>query len=211
MICDFDRIDALAEGLLGEQDTAQVREHMKNCQSCRIYYLALTDAAGSEQPPENLHERIMQRVNATAQEKAPRRQRRAWHGIAAAAACAALVLGIGLAGGGFTRGVGTDDAADMARNYEAMDSDVSGADNGSADDFAQDTQDLPLTIYTVSDAALCEQIRDWLAAQKIAALYPNGPREAYDLTADQVQALNRAIPGAELPEQPLQLELKDAQ
>ena len=83
-------------------------------------------------------------------------------------------------------------------------------------DFAQyssgdDAEDLPLTIHTVEDPALCAQVRSWLAEQQIPQLYPDGPREAYDLTAEQVRSINRDIPLLALPEAFLQLELKSAE
>ena len=70
----------------------------------------------------------------------------------------------------------------------------------------------PLTgFHTLTAPDLCAQVRDWLAQQQIHQLYPDGPREAYDLTADQVKALNSHLPLLALPEEFLQLELKSAQ
>jgi len=188
MNCDFDRIEALAEGILSPEEAAQVREHMECCRACRVYYLALNDAAGNDVPPADLHKKIMKRVDETAQNRRPNKIRRS---LAAVAACAVLVVGIGLSGG-FAGLHSGDSAADMARDLDP-----------------KQAQDLPLTVHTVTDAALCAQIRDWLATQEIGELYPDAPREAYDLTAEQVQSLNAAVPGAALPEQLLQLELAE--
>lgn len=211
MICDFDRIDALAEGTLSPEEEASVREHMNTCRSCRIYYLALTDAAGSEHPPAHLGATIMQRVRSDAQAQRRRSAYKIWRSIAASAACAVLVLGIGWAVNGLVRRGSTDEAADMVRNYESQDPAVAGEDDSSGSDLAQYGQDLPLKIHTVTDPALCAQIRAQLADWGVPELYPDGSREAYDLTLAQVRALNTAVPGAELPEQMLQLELKNAE
>ena len=76
------------------------------------------------------------------------------------------------------------------------------------DDLASD---LPQTVHTLTDEALCQQVRLWLSQQNIPQLYPDGPREAYDLTADQVKALVQEFPLLALPAEILQLELKSAE
>lgn len=205
MTCDFDRIDALCAGELPESRRASVLAHMENCPACRAYYEAMAGLEGEETAPEGFAARVMDAVRATPQQKV-RRKRPLWQGVAAMAACAVLVVGLG-----FTSGlVGADSAAPETANDSApgMSRDLEG-------DFATyasgDDADLPLTIHTVEDPALCAQVRSWLAEQNIPQLYPEGPREAYDLTAQQVQSINRAIPLLALPEEALQLELKSVE
>ena len=206
MTCDFDRIDALCAGELPESERASVLAHMERCPACRAYYEAMAGLEGEETAPAGFAGRVMDVVRATPQQKV-RRRASAWRSFAAVAACAVLVVGLGF-GSGL---MGADSAAPETANDSApgMTRDLEG-------DFAQyssgdDAEDLPLTIHTVEDPALCAQVRSWLAEQQIPQLYPDGPREAYDLTAEQVQAINRDIPLLALPEAFLQLELKSAE
>ena len=206
MTCDFDRIDALCAGELPESECTSVLAHMERCPACRAYYEAMAGLEGEETAPTGFAGRVMDVVRATPQQKA-RRRASAWRSFAAVAACAVLVVGLGL-GSGL---MGADSAAPETANDSApgMTRDLEG-------DFAQyssgdDAEDLPLTIHTVEDPALCAQVRSWLAEQQIPQLYPDGPREAYDLTAEQVRSINRDIPLLALPEAFLQLELKSAE
>ena len=206
MTCDFDRIDALCAGELPESQRASVLAHMEHCPACRAYYEAMAGLEGEETAPEGFTARVMDAVRTTPQQKV-RRKVSAWRSFAAVAACAVLVVGLGF-GSGL---MGADSAAPETANDSApgMTRDLEG-------DFAQyssgdDAEDLPLTIHTVEDPALCAQVRSWLAGQNIPQLYPDGPREAYDLTAEQVQSINRDIPLLALPEEFLQLELKRAE
>lgn len=213
MTCDFDRIDALAAGELPESERALVLEHMHTCPTCRAYYETISGLEGDEMPPEGFTSRVMDAVRATPQQKV-RRRRPLWRGAAAAAACAVLVLGLASASGmlGLDNAAPesvNDSAPGLARDYDGDSSKMEQYATG--DDGADQASDLPLTIHTVTDEALCTTIRARLADWGIPQLYPNGPREAYDLTADQVRTLNLAVPEAKLPEQMLQLELKCAE
>ena len=206
MTCDFDRIDALCAGELPESERASVLAHMERCPACRAYYEAMAGLEGEETAPTGFAGRVMDVVRTTPQQKV-RRRASAWRSFAAVAACAVLVVGLGC-GSGL---MGADSAAPETANDSApgMTRDLEG-------DFAQyssgdDAEDLPLTIHTVEDPALCAQVRSWLAEQQIPQLYPDGPREAYDLTAEQVRSINRDIPLLALPEAFLQLELKSAE
>ena len=214
MLCDFDRIDALAAGELPAEERASVLAHMENCPACRAYYEAMAGLEGEETTPAGFAGRVMDVVRATPQVKV-RRRRSVWQGVAAMAACAALVVGLGLSSGLFSAetapaAANEADAAGMSRS-----DDGEGAPAGEGAELAgygDQATDLPLTVHTLTDAALCQQVRTWLAQQGICQLYPDGPREAYDLTLEQVQALNAAVPAAALPEQSLlQLELKSAE
>ena len=207
MTCDFDRIDALCAGELPESERASVLAHIDRCPTCRAYYEAMAALEGEEAAPAGFASRVMDVVRTTPQQNV-RRRTSVWRSIAAVAACAVLVVGLGF-GSGL---MGPDSAATEAANDSApgMTRDLEG-------DFAQygsvgnDVTDLPLTIHTVEDPALCAQVRSWLSEQNIPQLYPDGPREAYDLTSEQVQSINRDIPLLALPEESLQLELKSAE
>ena len=206
MACDFDRIDALCAGELPESQRASVLAHMEHCPACRAYYEAMAGLEGEETAPEGFTARVMDAVRTTPQQKV-RRKGSGWRSFAAVAACAVLVLGLGF-GSGL---MGADSAAPESANDSAP-----GMTRDLESDFAQynggdDAEDLPLTIHVVEDPALCGQVRSWLAGQNIPQLYPDGPREAYDLTAEQVQSINRDIPLLALPEEFLQLELKSAE
>ena len=212
MTCDFDRIDALVAGELTDEERASVLTHMENCPICRAYYEELSGLEGDETAPEGFTARVMDAVRATPQRKM---RRPLWRSMAAVAACAILVVGLGFSSGLLDRFVGADSAApEAARSVDdAADVMQNISDNGktAGDDYIHYADDLPLTIHTVTDEALNHSIRAWLEDQEIPELYAAGPREAYDLTLEQVQSLNAAIPEANLPEQVLQLELKDAE
>jgi hypothetical protein len=157
----------------------------------------------------------MDAVRATPQVKV-RRRRSLWQGVAAMAACAALVVGLGLNSG--LLGAETapaDEAEETAPPRSAEKVEDNGADLSGyqmPESFTDnEARDLPLTIHTLTDEALCHQVRTWLTQQNIPQLYPDGPREAYDLTADQVKALKNEFPLLALPEEFLQLELKSAE
>ena len=217
MTCDFDRIDALCAGELTGEERASVLAHMDTCPACRAYYEAMAGLEGEETAPEGFAERVMDAVRATPQTKAPRR--RMWQSVAALAACAVLVVGLGLntglLGGDLAAPESADAPATPNRSAEGdshIDPELS---EYQTPDFitGDDTNasDLPLTVHTLSDPTLCAQVRDWLAQQNIPQLYPDGPREAYDLTADQVKALKEQFPLLALPEELVQLELKSAE
>lgn len=213
MLCDFDRIDALCAGELSDAERASVLAHMENCPACRAYYEAMSGLECEEAAPAGFTQRVMDTVRATPQVKA-RRRHGMWQGVAAMAACAALVVGLGFGSGLFNAEMAPeDDGADAPRS--AVEADGAGAENAEltqpVDDDGDQASDLPLTIHTLADEALCTQVRTWLAQQGIGQLYPDGPREAYDLTAEQVKLLNRDIPLLALPEEFLQLELKSAE
>ena len=211
MTCDFDRIDAFCVGELTDDERASVLSHMNTCPACRAYYEAMASLEGEESAPEGFAGRVMDAVRTTPQVKV--RRRSVWQGVAAMAACAALVVTLGLNSGLFGAHMAAPESADESapsRSVEVDNAELSGYQlpESAADDQARD---LPLTVHTVTDPTLCTQVRDWLAQQSIPRLYPDGPREAYDLTADQVKSLVQEFPLLALPEAALQLELKSAE
>lgn len=205
MSCDFDRIDALLCGSLPEDERASVLAHMNTCSACRAYYEVMSGLEGTEPAPVGFSQRVMAKVRTTPQAKV----RRIPYGkiISAVAACAVLavslhmlpLLGIGNADNA-AGGTEAKMVAESQRNGEIL--------HDSADDAALD---LPLYVHTISDEAQCVLIREYLTQQGFSPLYgTDAPREAYDLMAADVTALNQAVPGLDLPEQMLQLELKSA-
>ena len=185
MPCDFDRIDALLDGSLEESKRQSVLNHIEKCSACRAYFDAIQMLEGDAQPPADFGAKVMAEVRCTPQQKKNALPYR--RVLAGLVACAVLVLGLRLL---------------------PLHSDSGNAlpvDGRSMGDLASD---LPLTVYPMEDEALCRAVRAWLQQQEIPSLYGEGLREAYDLTADQVLALNQAVPEAKLPLQMLQLELK---
>lgn len=210
MSCNLDRIDALLEGTLPEAERAPVLAHMEGCPACRAYYEALAGLEGEQTAPEGFTTRVMAEVHRTLQRKP---QRPPYQRILAGlAACAVLVIGLStiplLQSKGSSDSAGAaapEMLADAARSAEKQEHTDSAMDDAAAAD------DLPLTVHTLTDASVCGQVRLWLEQQNKAPLQgDNSPREAYDLTADEVKALNQAVPEADLPQKALQLELKSA-
>ena len=222
MTCDFDRIDALVAGELSEDECKTMLTHMEHCPTCRAYYEAMAGLEGEDTVPEGFTQRVMDTVRATPQTKV-RRRRPMWQSVAAMAACAALVVGLGL-GSGLMRTESAPESAneamEMTRDYtqgtrepllvDDADNSIPGHDNASALE-SYEASDLPLTVQTLTDPVLCAQVRTWLSDRGIAALYGEGQREAYDLTADEAKALHQDFPELDLPHQMLQLELKSAE
>lgn len=197
MSCDFDRIDALLDGSLPEAERASVLAHMNTCSACRAYYEVMTGLEGDETAPDGFSQRVMERVRTTPQKAARRLPYRKI--ISAVAACAVLIVGLQLLP---LAGIGT--AKDSAENSSMKIVPESQFDSYTADDAM-------LQVCTVSDEAQCDSVRQWLHSNAFSPLYgEDAAREAYDLTAADVAALNNAVPGLDLPEQMLQLELKSA-
>ena len=197
MSCDFDRIDALLDGSLPEDERASVLAHMHTCSACRAYYEVMAGLEGDETVPVGFSQRVMERVRATPQKAA----RRIPYGkiLSAVAACAVLVVSLQLLP---SLGFGTADESAESISMKIV-------PESQFDAYTADDAMLP--VYTVSDEAQCASIRQWLRDNAFPALYgENAEREAYDLTAADVAALNQAVPGLDLPEQMLQLELKSA-
>ena len=196
MSCDFDRIDALLDGSLPEAERASVLAHMNTCSACRAYYEVMTGLEGDETAPDGFSQRVMERVRTTPQKAARRLPYRKI--ISAVAACAVLIVGLQLLPlMGIGSAEGTDDAAMKIVPESQFDS------------YTAD--DAMLQVCTVSDEAQCDSVRQWLHSNAFSPLYgEDAAREAYDLTAADVAALNNAVPGLDLPEQMLQLELKSA-
>ena len=196
MSCDFDRIDALLDGSLPEAERASVLAHMNTCSACRAYNEVMTGLEGDETAPDGFSQRVMERVRTTPQKAARRLPYRKI--ISAVAACAVLIVGLQLLPlMGIGSAEGTDDAAMKIVPESQFDS------------YTAD--DAMLQVCTVSDEAQCDSVRQWLHSNAFSPLYgEDAAREAYDLTAADVAALNNAVPGLDLPEQMLQLELKSA-
>ena len=194
MPCNLDQVDALLDGTLPQEQREAVLSHIHSCPACRMYYEAVSGLEGSALPPADFTARVMEAVRTTPQERVKRRLplRRYVSGLAA---CAVVVLGVSLwlsAGSGNQAAIQPADAPRI------------GTENVVPYDSGTDSQ-LPL--YSVTDSQLCAQIRQWMQQENISQTYPQGPREAYDLTAAQAAALCQAIPALELPERDLQLEL----
>ena len=197
MSCDFDRIDALLDGSIPEDERTSVLAHMHICSACRAYYEVRSGLEGEETAPAGFSQRVMAQVRSTPQTKVRRMPYRKI--ISAVAACAVLIVGLQLLP---LMGIGTGN--DSAENTSMKM--VPETQHGDA--IADDSL---LHVYTVSDEAQCISVRQWLRDNGFPALYgENAEREAYDLSAADVAALNKAVSGLDLPEQMLQLELKSA-
>ena len=201
MSCDFDRIDELLRGSLTEQERMSLLAHMESCPACRAYYEVMAGLEGNETVPAGFSQWVMEQVRTTPQRKARRIPYRKI--LSAAAACAVLAVSLQLLP---LLGIGTaNDGADGAAPKMTAEA------QRSSDDAYDVLADSVLPVHIISDEALCAQVREYLANQGFSPVYGyDAPREAYDLTAEDAAALNRAIPGVSLPEQMLQLELKSA-
>ena len=207
MSCDFDRIDELLRGSLTEQERLSLLAHMESCPACRAYYEVMAGLEGNETVPAGFTQRVMEQVRTTPQRKARRIPYRKI--LSAAAACAVLAVTLQLLPllGSST----ANDGADGGAPKTVVESQRRSGGDEAYDDTDGVLADSVLPVHIISDEALCAQVREYLANQGFSPVYGyDAPREAYDLTAEDAAALNRAIPGVSLPEQMLQLELKSA-
>lgn len=87
-------ISEYLDGALGENERAQLLEHLENCEGCRAYLAelaAMHDAlveTGEVELPVGFHESVMAKVHAKARAK----KLSVWKRYAAVAACAAIVF-----------------------------------------------------------------------------------------------------------------------
>lgn len=211
MHCHQEQIEALLDGELTGPEGDAVLAHLRDCPGCRSYYrqlLAMEQAlrADTDPVPEDLLADIMSRVHDTPQ----RRRRQPWLRAAMGmAACLVVVLGIYLVrqqaekgGDSPFSGILTDSSANSSvdAGQEAFTDEVVPSDGDLA--FASGPADYVLTGHP----ELAQQARQWLSQQ---GLEP-GEDGIYPLTAQQVQDLNAAVPGLELPtDDALRLLLED--
>lgn len=93
-----DQISAFLDGELSRPERGELMEHMAACRNCRQYFEDLTairDAAaeiGEVPVPEGFARRVMDRVRAVEQDRAPKTIRFPWRRWTALAACCAFVL-----------------------------------------------------------------------------------------------------------------------
>ena len=142
MLCDFDRIDALVAGELSDDERKSVLAHMEICPTCRAYYEAMAGLEGGETAPEGFTARVMDAVRATPQVKV--RRRPMWQGVAAMAACAALVVGLGLGSGLFGAETAAPESAELVRNSD--DANTTAPESFSSPPLTQFSCDASITI-----------------------------------------------------------------
>ncbi len=188
-MCDFDRIESLRNGTLPQEECAAVRRHLETCPNCRRWYDMLEALDTEVAAPDDLAEHVMAQVRTTRQ--MPRKTTRRWLPMAAAAACLLLVAGLGLYGqrpstalpspAVMSRGIEEDPAAEaMSGTYRYT------APDGSA---------VTGTLTEEQTAS----VRTWLAQQTRTEDARDGAgTPQYLLTAAEVEALLKAVPGLNL-------------
>lgn len=204
MNCDFQRIEALFDGTLSDQESAEVRQHLSVCPTCCRWYEALEGLHRPETAPADLLDRVMDEVAAH-----PRKKNRRWvRTVASLAACAVLVVLVGFGSlgdtiapgeGGQTRDADPDPAAYSVEEGESTDMDrwLAGIESGGIADqgrwhLAGELHDLPLG----SDET--EAARLWLERSGLTAT-EGEHGSAYCLAAEDAVALNAAVPSLGLP------------
>lgn len=220
MHCNQEQIEALLDGELTGSEGDAVLAHLRDCPGCRSYYrqlLAMEQAlrADTAPVPEDLLPDIMSRVHDTPQ----RRRRQPWLRAAMGiAACLVVVLGVYLAhqqaekgGDSPFSGILPDSSANnsVGADEDTFTDEVTPSDGGltfaSGGTERQEPSD-PADYVLTGHPELAQQARQWLSQQ---GLEP-GEDGIYPLTAQQVQDLNAAVPGLELPtDDALRLLLED--
>lgn len=220
MHCNQEQIEALLDGELTGPEGDAVLAHLRDCPGCRSYYrqlLAMEQAlrADTDPVPEDLLADIMSRVHDTPQ----RRRRQPWLRAAMGiAACLVVVLGVYLVyqqaekgGDSPFSGILPDSSANnsVGADEDTFTDEVTPSDGGltfaSGGTERQEPSD-PADYVLTGHPELAQQARQWLAQQ---GLEP-GEDGIYPLTAQQVQDLNAAVPGLELPtDDALRLLLED--
>lgn len=220
MHCNQEQIEALLDGELTGPEGDAVLAHLRDCPGCRSYYrqlLAMEQAlrADTDPVPEDLLPDIMNRVHTTSQ----RRRRQPWLRAAMGiAACLVVVLGVYLVyqqaekgGDSPFSGILPDSSANnsVGADEDTFTDEVTPSDGGltfaSGGTERQEPSD-PADYVLTGHPELAQQARQWLSQQ---GLEP-GEDGIYPLTAQQVQDLNAAVPGLELPtDDALRLLLED--
>lgn len=220
MHCNQEQIEALLDGELTGPEGDAVLAHLRDCPGCRSYYrqlLAMEQAlrADTDPVPEDLLADIMSRVHDTPQ----RRRRQPWLRAAMGiAACLVVVLGVYLVyqqaekgGDSPFSGILPDSSANnsVGADEDTFTDEVTPSDGGltfaSGGTERQEPSD-PADYVLTGHPELAQQARQWLSQQ---GLEP-GEDGIYPLTAQQVQDLNAAVPGLELPtDDALRLLLED--
>lgn len=220
MHCNQEQIEALLDGELTGPEGDAVLAHLRDCPGCRSYYrqlLAMEQAlrADTAPVPEDLLADIMSRVHTTSQ----RRRRQPWLRAAMGiAACLVVVLGVYLVyqqaekgGDSPFSGILPDSSANnsVGADEDTFTDEVTPSDGGltfaSGGTERQEPSD-PADYVLTGHPELAQQARQWLSQQ---GLEP-GEDGIYPLTAQQVQDLNAAVPGLELPtDDALRLLLED--
>ena len=217
MTCDLERVEALFDGTLPEEERAEAEKHLQECPACRTWYAALQELHRPEKAPEDLLERVMFQVEARPRKKRPRTWIRTAAGMAA---CAVLVLLLGLSPlremiapgeGGQAREA---DPAAYGLEESAPETEVDrwleNIDGGALTEqgrwhMAGELHDLPLS------SSETDAVRLWL---ENAGRTPDSEGEsgdAWSLTQEEAAALNEAVPSLGLPtDQEVQLYLPAA-
>lgn len=211
MHCNQEQIEALLDGELVGPEQDAVLAHLRDCPGCRSYYrqlLAMEQALRADTDPvlDDLLPDIMNRVHATPQH----RRRSPWlRAVMGMAACLVVVLGVYLVRYQVEKdsdspfsGILPDSSANnsVGANEDTFTDEVTPSDGGLT--FASGPADYVLTGHP----ELAQQARQWLSQQ---GLEPDEDG-VYSLTVQQVQGLNAAVPGLELPtDDALRLLLED--
>lgn len=220
MHCNQEQIEALLDGELTGPEGDAVLAHLRDCPGCRSYYrqlLAMEQAlrADTDPVPEDLLPDIMGRVHATSQ----RRRRQPWlRTVMGMAACLVVVLGIYLVhqqaekgGDSPFSGILPDSSANnsVGADEDTFTDEVTPSDGGltfASGGTENQESSGPADYVLTGHPELAQQARQWLSQQ---GLEPDGDG-VYPLTVQQVQGLNAAVPGLELPtDDALRLLLED--
>lgn len=219
MHCNQEQIEALLDGELVGPEQDAVLAHLRDCPGCRSYYrqlLAMEQALRADTDPvlDDLLPDIMNRVHATPQH----RRRSPWlRAVMGMAACLVVVLGVYLVryqvekGGSPFSGILPDSSANnsVGANEDTFTDEVTPSDGDLA--FAsggaeEQESSGPADYVFTGHPELAQQARQWLSQQ---GLEPDGDG-IYPLTVQQIQGLNAAVPGLELPtDDALRLLLED--
>ncbi len=145
-------LSAYFDGELTEEECAQVRAHLEECEDCRVRlseYAALRagllDAFAEEEPPADFASGVMAAVRAEKMGAAPKKaKKRTWQRYLPVAACAAIVLlsaSLFPQMSGFDEAKSTDTAAPQsAQNESAGAADSEAATGGTLADTVNDTE-----------------------------------------------------------------------
>lgn len=220
MHCNQEQIEALLDGELTGPEGDAVLAHLRDCPGCRSYYrqlLAMEQAlrADTDPVPEDLLPDIMNRVHTTSQ----RRRRQPWlRTVMGMAACLVVVLGIYLVhqqaekgGDSPFSGILPDSSANnsVGADEDTFTDEVTPSDGGltfASGGTEEQGSSGPADYVLTGHPELAQQARQWLSRQ---GLEPDGDG-IYILTVQQIQGLNAAVPGLELPtDDALRLLLED--
>ena len=180
-------LSALLDGQLGEEERLKLRAHIASCADCAALYEAFSAVSGAmelEEPPADLHEKVMGAVRATI----PKKKLPWLMPTLSAAACFVAILGSVMilrpAFGGAGRASGASAKEDAAAETVMYSATTAGADEADAGAAAANGMLFGAFPESAEEGAPMEQAADFRGAESAGEPEPSAAAELPSSTRD---------------------------